>query len=212
VILQLVLLVLMRSLAIYWQHRLAHAVPFLWQFHKFHHSASVMTGLNDYRGTPLTIAMTGSWVLVVAQLFGSVDASRGGLATAVAAFLFMVFRFATELNAHVIHSRVDSTYGWFGRFVFASPGYHRIHHSALPEHRDRNFCTDFVLWDWLFGTQVDPKYVTDRANIPLGFDDNPYDRGSLVYDYFFRPARDAIASLRPGATRNRVTATGNPAA
>jgi len=34
---------------------------------------------------------------------------------------------------------------------------HRIHHSNLPEHMDKNFATMLPLWDILFGTYYHPK-------------------------------------------------------
>jgi hypothetical protein len=38
-----------------------------------------------------------------------------------------------------------------------SPQWHRIHHSAMPEHRDKNFASLLPLWDILFGTAWIPK-------------------------------------------------------
>ena len=38
-----------------------------------------------------------------------------------------------------------------------SPQWHRIHHSGMPEHRDKNFCYLLPLWDILFGTYCHPE-------------------------------------------------------
>jgi sterol desaturase/sphingolipid hydroxylase (fatty acid hydroxylase superfamily) len=46
----------------------------------------------------------------------------------------------------------------FGRasVCLNSPQFHRLHHSALPEHRDCNFNQFFPVFDWLFGTYRRP--------------------------------------------------------
>ncbi|MBL8512917.1 MAG: sterol desaturase family protein, partial [Betaproteobacteria bacterium] len=40
--------------------------------------------------------------------------------------------------------------------VFAGPQYHRIHHSILHQHLNKNFAAMFPVWDRLFGTQYLP--------------------------------------------------------
>jgi sterol desaturase/sphingolipid hydroxylase (fatty acid hydroxylase superfamily) len=40
--------------------------------------------------------------------------------------------------------------------LFCSPQVHRIHHSCLPQHFDKNFSVVFPLWDVLFGTYYSP--------------------------------------------------------
>ena len=41
--------------------------------------------------------------------------------------------------------------------LIAGPQLHRIHHSALPEHRDRNFSMLFPIIDIVFGTYYRPR-------------------------------------------------------
>jgi sterol desaturase/sphingolipid hydroxylase (fatty acid hydroxylase superfamily) len=47
----------------------------------------------------------------------------------------------------------------FGRlwWLLSSPQYHRIHHSILPEHQNRNFAVWFPVWDILFRTAYAPR-------------------------------------------------------
>lgn len=40
---------------------------------------------------------------------------------------------------------------------WCTPQVHRIHHSRLPQHRDKNFAFILPLWDVLFGTYYAPK-------------------------------------------------------
>ena len=42
-------------------------------------------------------------------------------------------------------------------WLIATPQNHRIHHSRLPEHIDKNFAQFFPLWDVLFGTYYRAK-------------------------------------------------------
>jgi sterol desaturase/sphingolipid hydroxylase (fatty acid hydroxylase superfamily) len=49
------------------------------------------------------------------------------------------------------HSGLGWSYGPLGR-VLVSPRFHRLHHSAEPRDRDRNFGMTYSFWDRLFGT------------------------------------------------------------
>lgn len=39
------------------------------------------------------------------------------------------------------------------RYVLVTPQSHRIHHSNVPQHQDRNFGSLFSIWDQIFGTE-----------------------------------------------------------
>jgi sterol desaturase/sphingolipid hydroxylase (fatty acid hydroxylase superfamily) len=41
--------------------------------------------------------------------------------------------------------------------VIGGPQYHRIHHSRLTKHQDRNFAAFFPIWDVLFSTYYRPR-------------------------------------------------------
>jgi hypothetical protein len=57
---------------------------------------------------------------------------------------------------YFVHLNYPMRFGWFTR-VLSSPQSHRIHHSTLPEHMNKNFATILPLWDILFGTYHHPK-------------------------------------------------------
>jgi sterol desaturase/sphingolipid hydroxylase (fatty acid hydroxylase superfamily) len=59
------------------------------------------------------------------------------------------------------HSGLGWSYGPLGR-VLVSPRFHRLHHSADPGHRDRNFGMTYSFWDRLFGT-ADARAEEPRA-------------------------------------------------
>ena len=53
------------------------------------------------------------------------------------------------------------------RYVFITPQYHRVHHSANDLCRT-NYGTTFSLWDRMFGTYTDPKTVPPGTKLGLG--------------------------------------------
>ena len=64
-------------------------------------------------------------------------------------------------GANLRHSSVKLKYFNFLEYVFISPFQHQIHHSNLPEHYDRNLGAKLALWDWMFGTLVLSKSVSE---------------------------------------------------
>ena len=75
------------------------------------------------------------------------------------------------------------TLGWAGRWLPVSPIGHRIHHSPLPEHQNRNFST-CPFWDRLFG----PWYEGPLLNEAVGLDAPAPTHPNLV--------RQRVADLR----------------
>jgi sterol desaturase/sphingolipid hydroxylase (fatty acid hydroxylase superfamily) len=157
----------------WWLHRLLHRVPFLWEFHKVHHSAEVMTPLTVYRSHPVEdvlFSLRGALVTgVVTGVFhhffrGQVTAwdvlGVNGIMVAFNAF-----------GANLRHSHVWLSYGPAIEHVFISPAQHQIHHSVEPEHYERNYGSCLAIWDWLGGS----LHVT-RGRLRLQFGLRPEDR------------------------------------
>ena len=138
----------------YWvDHWLSHKVPFLWAFHKTHHTAEVLTPLTVYRVHPveslkfanILALATGGVGGVLAWAFG--EAWREPQVFGQNA-LFLVF-ILTVL--HLQHSHAWMTFTPFGRWLL-SPAHHQIHHSADPAHFGKNLGSCLAVWDRLFGT------------------------------------------------------------
>ena len=63
---------------------------------------------------------------------------------------------------------LDANVSWnFGplRFVLASPRFHRWHHTAAEEGREKNFAGLLPLWDILFGTYYMPAKQPTRFGV-----------------------------------------------
>jgi sterol desaturase/sphingolipid hydroxylase (fatty acid hydroxylase superfamily) len=63
------------------------------------------------------------------------------------------------------HANVSWEFGSL-RAVLASPRFHRWHHTAAEEGRDKNFAGLLPLWDILFGTYYMPEAQPLRFGVP----------------------------------------------
>jgi sterol desaturase/sphingolipid hydroxylase (fatty acid hydroxylase superfamily) len=138
-------------------HRAQHVVPFLWAMHSFHHSD---------RAVNVSTAVRNYWLeLPIKILF----------VYPVAAILFRVPAAVLAIYAGttVWHSINHLNIRWrlpIPWFVLNNPQFHRIHHSILPEHRDKNFSPYFPIWDVIGGTAHAPK---PDEYPPTGLDEEP---------------------------------------
>lgn len=147
------------DLALYIGHYLQHKVPLLWEFHKIHHSAEVLTPITAFRVHPvddlLTLSLTALFTGIVQGLFhvavGTGIADIQVLGVNVLLFAWYIFGF------HLRHSHVWLAYpAWLSR-ILVSPAQHQIHHSSAPRHFDKNMGFIFAFWDALGGTLYVPK-------------------------------------------------------
>ena len=136
----------------YWLHRFLHTIPFLWEFHKIHHSAKVLTPVTFYRVHPVENFLFGlryslSVGLVTGvfiYLFGSMIDIYMVFGVNVFLFIFSVF------GSNLRHSHVPFSYWNFIEKWFMSPKQHQIHHSK--KHFDKNYGGYIAIWDRVFGT------------------------------------------------------------
>jgi sterol desaturase/sphingolipid hydroxylase (fatty acid hydroxylase superfamily) len=176
----------------YWfSHWLIHRVDWLWEFHKVHHSAEVMTPLTEWRQHPVELfmfpALMGAAVaLVHAPVIYFFGRQSQTLALGGANAILVVFWYTV---VHLRHSHIPFTLeGFWGRIV-QTPAHHQVHHSTDPRHFNRNLGYCLSLWDWLFGTLYVPR-KGERFEFGLGERDEPLETliGSLVAP-FGRAAR-----------------------
>ncbi len=155
----------------YWvYHYLSHMVPFLWEMHKVHHSAEVLTPLTNSRVHPIESVL---FLNTLAIFLGVTDAvvrwSLGRpaevLTIANANALVVIF---TYLLAHLHHTHVWIAFtGPLGRLLI-SPAHHQIHHSTNPIHFNKNMGSVLAIWDWLFGTLHVPSAKRERLTFGIG--------------------------------------------
>ena len=151
----------------YWlNHWLSHRVPFLWQFHRVHHSAEVLTPLTSYRVHPVYSIVFGNILAVTAAIGSGVvhycfgDTSQqyalAGENVLVVAFI--------HVYVHLQHTEVWIPFrGVLGR-ILVSPAHHQVHHSVDPAHHNRNYGSCLAVWDWMFGTLHVPARQREVAS------------------------------------------------
>ncbi|MGE3774853.1 MAG: sterol desaturase family protein [Gammaproteobacteria bacterium] len=154
-------------------HAASHRFPLLWEFHKVHHSAEVLTPFTVYRKHPvynvlsraLDLALVGPFMGVIAWLFADAPVA---VTLFGANFVFSVFH---VLGANLRHSHIWWSFGPVLGRIFISPAQHQIHHSKDPRHYNRNYGELFALWDWLFGTLYLPGREPERLEFGLTGED-----------------------------------------
>ncbi len=161
-------------------HWLEHRVPALWELHKVHHSAEVLTPLTGLRVHPLitvigpvfTSLLPGITYGVFVYLYGS----NAAPVTIFGANAFFVLYY-TLLGGHLAHMQTPFMFPKVLRGIFYSPALHSIHHSDNPRHYDTNFGFVFSFWDRLLGTLYLPT-PEERATLRFGLE--PADRVEML--------------------------------
>ena len=172
--------------ALFFSHFLQHRIPWLWEFHKVHHSAEVMTPITVFRMHP-----------VDNMLAFSMGGLLSGLALGCAAFLMghnVIFYNVAGVNVILIvfyllgynlrHSHIWWSWGPSFSRIFISPAQHQIHHSSAPEHFDKNLGFTFAFWDGLFGTLYVPK-AKETIVFGLGAEEN--EKFSTFWSLYLMP-------------------------
>jgi sterol desaturase/sphingolipid hydroxylase (fatty acid hydroxylase superfamily) len=134
----------------YWWHRSEHKFPGLWAIHKLHHLDPGINVSTNFRHHWLEdVGRIPMITIPMAILFDLSPRAGGAIGFAFSAWTFF------------IHANLKLGLGWLSWLV-DGPQVHRIHHSKLPQHFDRNFAAFFPLWDVIFGTYYHP----DRGEFP----------------------------------------------
>jgi sterol desaturase/sphingolipid hydroxylase (fatty acid hydroxylase superfamily) len=137
-------------------HRLLHAVPKLWEYHKLHHSVEEMgfAAHMRYHWMETIIYKSIQYIPLAMLGFGIKD--------------FFVLHIIAVAIGHLNHSNINISYGPL-KYILNSPTMHIWHHAKdLPVKSGVNFGISLSLWDYLFKTAYIPKSGRD---IVLGFED-----------------------------------------
>ena len=141
----------------YVMHRLFHEVPFLWRFHRMHHSDTQMdvtTGARFHIGEHIisTVARAGLYALCAISMPNIL--------------IYETIFLANVLFQHAnigITEPIDRIY----RLFLTSPNMHKVHHSKIQAETDSNYTSLFSFWDRLFGTY---RIVENPKRIQYGID------------------------------------------
>jgi sterol desaturase/sphingolipid hydroxylase (fatty acid hydroxylase superfamily) len=182
------------DLGFFVDHWLKHRVPALWELHKAHHSAEVLTPLVNFRVHPLdSLILANNLALFIGIVGGAAQYALGRKAVSFTLFdqnvLMLLYIY---LTAQLQHSEIWIPFtGLCGR-LFMSPAHHQLHHSADPSHFNCNLGASLAIWDWLAGSLRMPPVEPPRLAFGVsGHTHDPHGVMGLVVD----PAINAVAAL-----------------
>ena len=175
-------------------HSLLHDVKWLWEFHKIHHSAEVLTPFTSFRVHPIDL-----------MIMVSVPAITTGVVTWIFHKYFSInIDFYTFLNLHIfisIFNCIDNLRHWnvwvtypapFDKW-FISPAHHQLHHSADQEHWGCNRGFELAIWDRLYKTIIMPNKTP--MNIKLGLGDGSELSWRTLPQLYLNPFKSIFKSL-----------------
>ena len=159
-------------------HKLMHTYPWLWEFHKFHHSAESLNPFTVYRVHPVESILLNSFSGVCT---GVVTGVFVYLFPAITMFTFLGVNFGLflfHLYSNLRHTQVWISFPYALSYILLSPAQHQIHHSKKEEHRHKNLGAIFGFWDYFANSLYIPK-EKEKLEFGLPTVSNPADYTSL---------------------------------
>jgi sterol desaturase/sphingolipid hydroxylase (fatty acid hydroxylase superfamily) len=194
--------------ALFLAHYLQHKVPLLWEFHKTHHSAEVLTPITVLRMHPvdqllnftLAAALPGFMAGVFSYLYAQPVPVFAVSGLNIGLFVFYL------AGVPLRHSHIWLMYPrWIARHI-SSPAMHLIHHSSETRHADKNLAQMFNFWDKLAGTFYLPN---EKEVFELGLSAGEGARFRTLGDLYLQPFRNVwtraagLFASREGAAKPR---------
>ena len=139
----------------YWYHRLHHEVPWLWRFHRTHHSAS-------YMGMAMASRQNIIYTLFFSQVY--LTAALVYLGLGIPAIVVRGIKGTITTLAHssipwdkpFYQYKILHPLAWILERTISTPATHHAHHAATTDdgvgYYKGNFGNMFFLWDVIFGT------------------------------------------------------------
>ena len=159
--LEIIFGLLLLDLLIYFQHRIFHSVPILWQLHKVHHADldfDVTTGARFH-----TLEILISMLIKMAAIY-----ILGVSAVAVLAFESLLNASSMFNHGNI---RIPNHIDKMVRYVFVTPDMHRIHHSRIQKEANSNYGFSISAWDRLFKTYTS-KPNKGQVGMDIGISEN----------------------------------------
>lgn len=137
-------------------HIFLHKFPFLWKFHKVHHSVKEMGFAAHLRYHWMENVFYKPLKTFGVMILGGFEPEQA-----------YIVHFLAIAIGHLNHANIKLTWGPL-KYIINNPVMHLYHHSyTLPEGRyGVNFGISLSLWDYIFRTNYIPD---DTGTIPLGF-------------------------------------------
>lgn len=138
-------------------HIFLHKYPFLWKFHKVHHSVKQMGFASHLRYHWMENILYKPLKTFGVMLLGGFEPQQA-----------FIVHFITIAIGHINHANIKITWGPL-KYVFNNPVMHLYHHASEVPHGRRgvNYAISLSLWDYLFKTNYIPE---ESGDVALGFE------------------------------------------
>jgi sterol desaturase/sphingolipid hydroxylase (fatty acid hydroxylase superfamily) len=142
-------------------HNLQHKIPFLWRLHRVHHADPNLNTSSALRFHPFDVVLSqGLYPCLWIPIMG------------ISMTSFVIYGTIALPLLVMQHSNIKFP-EWlerYGRLIFSTPGWHKIHHSDEQQFTDSHYGDVFTFWDRIFGTWH--KVKPDEINYGIkGFKD-----------------------------------------
>ncbi|QGJ69862.1 Fatty acid hydroxylase [Planctomycetales bacterium 10988] len=138
-------------------HRINHVIPFLWRFHRMHHSDPAMDATTGIRFHPGEILLSAAARLIVLPLLGME--------------LWQLLLYETLLLPVILFHHANITLprklDHVLNFFVVTPAMHRVHHSRERAETNSNYGSILPYWDLLAGSW---RTREDLTSIQFGVD------------------------------------------
>lgn len=142
---EIILTVIILDFIIWGQHLLSHKIPFVWRFHRMHHTDRDLDVTTAVRFHPFEIIF--SMFIKITSIY-----ILGASAIAVIIFEIMLNGMAMFNHANLrIPFRIENIL----RKFIVTPNLHRIHHSIYIDEHNKNFGFSLSIWDKIFKCYLD---------------------------------------------------------
>ncbi|MGC4034739.1 MAG: sterol desaturase family protein [Chitinophagaceae bacterium] len=141
----------------YWYHRLHHQVPWLWRFHRTHHSAS-------YMGMAMASRQNIIYTIFFSQMYLTAALTYLGLGYAALFVTGIKSLITTAAHASIKWDQPFYKYkflhpfAWILERLISTPATHHAHHADTTDdgvgHYKGNFGNMFFIWDVIFQTGI----------------------------------------------------------
>ncbi len=143
----------------YWYHRWSHRVNILWAGHITHHSSEHFNFSNGFRTSFFQgINRIIFWAFL--PLFGFSPI-----------ILIVIFK-VSGLYDFLQHSAYIPKLKYIDK-ILVTPSAHRVHHGKNEIYIDKNYGSNFIIWDRLFGTYSDETEPVKFGITSAYVDNNP---------------------------------------
>ena len=135
---------LVRSFTSWATHLAMHKIPFLWRFHRVHHSDKFLDISTTVRFHPIEFLINLPIMLTAIAIFGI---------SPVTLMLYEVFDAGMNVFTHA-NVRLPKWLDRRLRVLIVTPDMHRVHHSSYHQETDSNYGATLSIWDHVFRTHT----------------------------------------------------------